>query len=407
MIAAPDLIMSTCTAHLKPLVIRAFFCLLLIPLSSLDADQSSSDPPATESDVRIVQSDLTDRIGKLLYLDPERVVLELVGGDRITIRPDRISFIEVDPQGRFDHSDIPETYSSRLWLTDGTYYRIEPRVTGDRLFWKNWSLEQVDAPLDRIRAFNRQLTTPPISSETEDLVVLENGDRIVGLIDRLGRDLHIEREDGTVLQIPFDRVASFVLLNEPVAESGPRIWSNGSDKFTVDRFQYEQGIGLIFSDHSGQQISSLHTVDALIFDPDRVLPLASLDPTVSGIEGQLRYHYPRPRIAPGTWPLDAPSLTVSGPIRLQWDLPQPGMGFLATALLPSSSRSHGNLELIVSDESGVLLKQVIDGKRPIFEIRLRIPGRRLVLELHEQENGPLQDSVRLEQAVLLAPPGSD
>ena len=399
--------MSTRTEHLKVLATGSLFCLMFIPLSSVDADQSSSDPPPTHSQVRIVRTDLTEHTGKLFYLDSERVVLELPGGDRSSIRPDQIAFIEVDPQDLFDHSDIPDTYSSRLWLTDGTYYRIDPRITGDQLIWKNWSLEQVDAPLDRILAFNRRMNDPPIPSENEDLVILENGDRIVGLIDRLGSDLHIERQDGTMIQVPFDRVASFVLLNETTAASGPRIWSNGSDKFTVDRFQYEQGIGLIFSDQSGQQISSLHTVDALVFDPDSVLPLAALDPTVSGLDGQLRYHYPRPHVAPGTWPLDAPSLTVSGPIRLQWNLPQPGMGFLATAILPSSLRRHGSLELIVSDESGVLLRQAIDGEDPTLEIRLRIPGRRLVLELHEQANGPLQDSIRLEQAVLLAPPESD
>ena len=394
--------MTTCRTHLN-----AFVFLLLLFWSPIDAAWAQTDQNTSDGEVRIVRSDLTEHIGTLVYLDSQRLVFEVEGGARTTIRPDQVAFIEVDPRRLTDRENLPVTYPGRLWLSDGTHYSTEPRITGDRVLWKNWMLDQVDAPLDRIRAFNRHRTTPPPSSESEDLVVLENGDRIVGLIDRLGKDLSIERSDGSVLQIPFDRVASFVLLNESVTESGPRLWSIAGDKFTFDQFQFEQGIGLILSDELKQQVSSLHRVDALVFDPVRVVPLASLDPTVSGLEGQLRYHYPGPRIAPGIWSLDAPPLTVSGPIRLRWNLPQPGMGFMATAILPSSSRRHGSLELIVSDESGVLLRQVIDGDEPIFEIRVRIPGRRLVLELHEQANGPLQDTIRLEQAVLLAPPESD
>ena len=52
------------------------------------------------------------------------------------------------------------------------------------------------------------------------MVVLENGDRIEGLIEGINQDLHIEQADGSLNDIPLDRIASFALVNDRISDSG-------------------------------------------------------------------------------------------------------------------------------------------------------------------------------------------
>ena len=369
-------------------------------------DHSESMNPSSLLDhVRIVRTDMEGVHGTLHFMDESSVVVQERDGDLVTIHPRSIAFIElIAPDSALESVD-PKPNSGRLWLVDGTHYSVKPRLSGNQVVWNNAILGRIEPSIERVRAFNRSSDAPPPTSDNGDLVVLGNGDRIEGLVDRIGRDLVIEQLDGSIVEFPFDRVASFSLLNETIPGNGSRLWSTNGDKIPFDDHRYVRGSDFTFSTGSEHACNLTRQVESIVFSNKLLVPLAQLTPEVSGIEGQLRYHNPDPVIEPGSWSLDAPPMLISGPIRLSFELPQPGMGFIAAAILPPTSRRLGSLELVVSDENGVLFEQVIDRDRPTADLRVRIPGRRMILELREHENGPLQDSIRLEQAILIAPTG--
>ena len=370
-------------------------------------DQDPSVTPTSGPRVEVVGFDLSVSSGTLAYLDPERLVLIEDGSDSRTVNPDEIAYLMVDgPDDSITRIQAP-SYSGRIWITDGSYYSTEPVVRRDSLIWKNDLVGRLSISLDDIVAFNSSSMTIPIPSPDDDLVVLENGDRIEGLIDEVDRNVRVEQADGSVIDIPLERVSSFTLINEESPSSSARMWSIDGDRIALDSYRYEEGLGLIFGDQRIHLPGLPGRVTSFTHDVDRLIPLVDQPVRTLGIEGKLRYHNPPPTNEVGIWPLDAAPMLISGPIRLEWDLPKPDLGLIASAVLPPTFQRHGSVELIISDETGELLRRVLTRDQPTCDIRLRIRGRRLVMELHENGDGPLQDSIRLQQAILVDAPITD
>lgn len=370
-------------------------------------EQDPSVTPTTGPQVEVVGFDLSVSNGTLAYLDHERLVL--IEGDSVprTVNPDEIAYLTVDGPDDSITRTPPPSYSGRIWLTDGSYYSTEPVVRRDSLIWKNDLVGRISASIDEMVAFNASSIDFPASSPDDDLVVLENGDRIEGLIGGVDRTIRVEQVDETEIDIPLERVSSFSLINEESPGSGARLWSIDGDRIALESYRYEEGLGLIFGDQRIHVPALPGRVTAITHDVDRLIPLADQPVRTLGIEGKLRYHNPPPTSEVGIWPLDAAPMLISGPIRLEWNLPKNDLGLIASAVLPSAFRRHGSVELIISDETGELLRRVLTRDQPTCDIRLRIRGRRLVMELHENGDGPLQDSIRLQQALLVDAPITD
>ena len=363
--------------------------------------QTQPEGLSSEASVEVVEYDFSKSRGTLIYFDHERLVLNTDGATTKAFNPNDIALVRINSVESPVSNAQTSTYPGRIWLTDGSHYSTEPIFRRGRLIWKNEMVGQIRASLDQIIAYNRSSIVFPESSPNDDLVVLKNGDRIEGLIDRIEGDLFIEQVDGSMNGIPLDRVGSFALINDPMPDSTARLWSVNGDKIAFDSFRYEQGLGLIFGERRIHVSDLPDQVVGFAYNVDRMTPLADLPVETSGITGQLRYHNPAPVNDGGFWPFDAPPMQISGPIRLEWDLPGNDLGLIATAVLPPAFRKHGSVELVISDESGELLRRVLTREDPTCDIRIRIRGDRLIMELHENGDGPIQDSIRLDQAILL------
>ena len=386
---------------LRNYVVRTLTCVFAGTLLTVSTHgQDAPEPAISGPDVEVFDYEFSSSSGNLIYFDRERLVLAVGGVTSRTFNPDDIAFVRIEP---IENSNPTKkgSHTGRLWLTDGSHYSTKPLFRRGNLIWKNEMIGQIEAPLDQIIAFNRSSITFPDSSQNDDLVVLENGDQIEGLVDRIDEKLFIEQVDGSMDGIPLERVDSFALINDRTPDTGARLWSVGGDKIAFDSFRYEQGLGLIFDERRIHVPTLPGQVTAFTYNIERITPLADLPVETSGIPGQLRYHTPAPVNQGGVWPLDASPILISGPIRLEWDLPRSGLGLIASAVLPSECRKYGSVELVISDKSGVLLRQVLTRDEPLCDIRIQIRGRQLTLELHDNGDGPLQDSIRLDQAILL------
>jgi hypothetical protein len=240
---------------------------------------------------------------------------------------------------------------------------------------------------------------PPHAAD-EDVVVLANGDQLHGLVATIGENVELERTDGMTVTVPLERVRSVALVNPPKPREGTHVWLIPGDEVSIESFRFDAGTGLRVGDHESLRPRS---ITAIAFDVGSLTPLAEMEPVISPIQGSPRYRVPRPRVSTGAWPLDAPWIELSGPLRVEWPLAKKGQGFVARAILPSHARRLGDVELVILDGERELYSVTLDRRSPSAEIAVRLPGDSLVIELREAGGGPLQDTVRLERALLLDP----
>ena len=355
---------------------------------------------AQSARVHVVEWDLTQTIGSLELLEADRAAVLDDAGERTLIAPEDIAFIEfISTVGSSGSTgDIGEVTNGLLRLVNGTRYTGWAEVEDDNFVWRNWWAGTVRPDLDEITSFVEHGRNTPPYAATEDLVVLANGDRIDGLVLDIGENIEVERMDGKTVRMPIERVKSVALVNPPQPSKGTRVWLLPGDEVPIESFRFDAGIGLRVGDHESLLPGS---ITAIAFDVGSIMPLSSVESVVSEIDGSPRYRIPKPKISAGAWPLDAPWIEISGPLRAKWKLDSAGLGFVARAVLPSRARRFGIVRLVVLDGDKELYSTKLDHRSPVADVAVRLPGDTLTIELREEDGSPLQDTVRLERALLL------
>ena len=349
------------------------------------------------AEVDVVKWDLSIQKGSLELLDSERVSIVSESEKRINIAPGAIAFVEFRSSTK-STGDIGEVSNGLLRLVDGTRYTGWAEVEGGQFVWRNWWSGTVRPKVESIYSFVEHGRNAPPHADGEDVVVLANGDVISGLVLDIGSNIEIELVDETIIAVPIDRVKSVALVNPLKPSRGTRVWLKPGDEISIDDYQFDQGIGLRVGDHETVLSTSM---TAIAFDVSGIQPLASIEPELLELEESPRYRIPRVSIPEGAWPLDAPWFELQGPLRAEWKLDAPGLGFVARVVLPEYAQKHGSVELVVLTGDEELYSMTLDSQRTSADIAVRVPGKTLVIELREGAGGPLQNTVRFERAVLL------
>ena len=362
----------------------------------------TNDSIAQSARVHVITWNLEQVTGSLELLESNRSTIIDSMGARTHIFPGDIAFIEfigtIESTG--STGDIGEVTNGLLRLVDGTRYTGWSEVGNGEFVWRNWWAGTVRPQVDEITSFVEQGREVPPHAADEDVVVLVNGDRLEGLVVSIGENLDLERLDGMTITVPLERVRSIALVNPQKPLKGTHVWLMPGDEVSIESFRFDSGTGLRVGEHESLMPRS---ITAMAFNVGGLTPLARIVPVISQIPGSPRYRVPKPHVSNGAWPLDAPRIELSGPLRIEWPLEQGGMGFVARAILPPRARRLGNVELVILDGERELYSVTLDRRSPTAEIAVRLPGDSLVIELREADGGPLQDTVRLERALLLDP----
>ena len=245
---------------------------------------------------------------------------------------------------------------------------------------------------------------PEIEDQSEDLIILANGDRLSGLVLDLTNSVEVERADTSVVSVPLERVDYVSLVNPVAKDSGVRAWLTRGDEVKISDFPFDAGTGLRIPGREPLMPTYLY---AIAFDAARVSPLADAPSRTSAIPGAPRYVTPDPEIKSGAWPLDAPPIGLMGPMRTEWLLPEAGMGLTTTLVLPSRYREHGDFDLVMFDGPDEIRSIRMNARNPRVAITVRLRTRSLAIEIREADSGPMQDYVRLERALLIHPREND
>ena len=307
---------------------------------------------------------------------------------------------------------------SVLRLTDGRRLvgKYDARLMDDApenvIRWSHAWLGVIEVPLERIASLAFIGSAEPPAQGAGDVLRLRNGDVLAGFIVGIDDDVAFELDDGTVIDIPVERIEAMTMVNPPADPTGLRLWFDdgtvigarsvrlGDDR--VLRFDGPLLTRLKMNEVDG--LSSprvdLERVEAMEFRPSRLIGLAELDvEEVDRVEP--RYVLPRPERVGPPQPAGLDAVAISGPIRVTWRIPAGSERFSTRAVLPEFAATYGSAELILVVDDEEVFRARLDGASRAKEINVPLSGRRLTLTLTSGGDGPVQDIIHLERPMIL------
>lgn len=314
----------------------------------------------------------------------------------------KIDFISMDVESNFLKTRFNAIRSTgTLRLADGGVLTGKPKQEADGFTWRNWWTGPITMPLEEIISFTLVETGERIeSSSVDDVVSLSNGDRISGFVDSIENGtITLEKEGGTVLEIPQESIDQAVFANRLVPTSGPTLWTTLGDRFVVDSISYDQDAGFMI----GKRPMSRDLISGFVFENDRITPLSSRPITLNETPKTPRYHLPRPVISRGSNQMDASIIELKGPLRAEWKLQSAGLRFVSTLVIPEASRQHAEMEIRILDGDDLLVSFEMDASNPTTDVSLRLSGEVLTLEILDSGGGPIMDRIELHEALLFSP----
>ena len=313
-----------------------------------------------------------------------------------------------------DPGGVPaEPPGGTLRLTDGQRFPGEAlsgaRPADDVLVWiqSSW-LGRMEVPLNRIESvvFSQGASVP--APGDADVLLLVNGDRVEGFVSALGDPISVEVLNdgpGHTIEIPLDRVAAVNMVTPRRRPSGRRVWARDGTVVDVDRLALgDDGLvrldGLPFVVEPGPRQVRLSAVLAVLFDPDRLVPFATLEPL--SVQGPAtRYVVPRPRVLGERAPLALPRVEFRGPLTVRYPLPERPAYFSGEARLPVMARPWGDCELVIRDDEREVFWARLSAQSPVATIGINVGGSVLTIEIRQGSAGPIQNHVVLHRAMLL------
>ena len=328
--------------------------------------------------------------------------------------------------------DAPETSAS-----GSSAKPAEPPVrwTHERLGGLSVAIDSVGTYTSDREPFDTPDSAAPPSTPTgSDLVWLLNGDRILGVVDHLGRTVRITpRERGSVpVEIDAAQIVQVRLSNPPVAPAGPTVWladgtvartaalsSPTRTQIRIDAARSESGPSPADASTPGRTAGNVYSIaDLLAFAPDasRLVPLAGLAVDSFSPVKPLIYADPVRILPPsgGVAPLGAADILLPGPMTARWRLPA-GAGricFAAALADENTAWSQCVVRVLVGTPGAEaeLARVELDRERRARNVNVDLakarPGDGILIAVEPGEHGPIQDSVVLRHALLLVNPAT-
>jgi hypothetical protein len=363
---------------------------------------------AADGDVLVVRRQLEVEPLRLVELTEGTLAGREPDGRQITVPLEEcLALVVEDADARAEAPGL-------LVLADGQ--RFPGQVAADLrpadvLAWSHARLGQLDVPVGSIRSVLLERgITPPVARE-QDIVRLTNGDLLEGLLTALGDPIRLKMVDsGAEIDIPLARVAAISIVSPDQPQRGRRVWLADGTVFDAREIRVSDDgyvrLTCSWSIAGTQPIRlRLDDVAGVLFDAERLLPLAALPPT--RIEGpETRYALPDPEILDAEAPLGLAAIRYRGPIVVRYALPPGTRRLAADAILPRGARQWGDYELRILDEDEEVFSATMSARAPAVDINVALTGTELTIELLPGAHGAVQDELILRRAMLLVESGS-
>lgn len=394
-------------------------CDLCVPLFSVVLLVASGSAAAAQDEVMLLTRQSVHERARLVAIGDSTVEVRESAGDlRVIPITELVGFINFSVA-------IQPPRTGALTLRDGQRYPGDPMPdsrgtpgSSTQIVWDHRWLGPMRFDIEDVDwiAFNRNAARPLVGES--DVVILANGDRIEGFVNAIGRTLRIEREDDSQIEIDLNRVHSLRLVNPPraLAEGVHRVWLNNGTVFDATSIRLSDDGLLRLSPAAESEVRELHQhlsmIAGVLFDPEALIPLASLDP--HDVEGPpIRYTIPLPEVSARQTALGLRDITLRGPMIARYRIPPPRHGesstgraaparrLLATVRLVHDSSPWPNCEVVIRDDDREVLRVHLDRDTPDAEVMIDLHGSELSIEITEGRHGPVLDHVIIERGMIV------
>lgn len=311
-----------------------------------------------------------------------------------------------------------------LRLTDGQVvpgFLVTPDNPGETISWRSRRIGQFSIPLERASSvLLADIPTDPTKPQ-RDAAILSNHDRVEGFVEAIGKQLVIE-VDKQRNPIPIERVAWIGLANPAEPGSLPLVFLSDGSVLSTSELSSVVPAGKptpqsttataqwALASESGTGVIDLDAIDAILFDPRAIVPLADIPvERTTGLQG--RRWTPTPEIsASDTVPIGLASISISGPAQVDWKLPSGSVKFGAEFALPPDAVAWGNalISVLASDASGAfseVARADLSAERPAAEIVADVTGAQtLRIEVRGKAYSDVQARVTLRQPMMMRRP---
>jgi len=310
-----------------------------------------------------------------------------------------------------------------LRLTDGQVvpgFLLTSDAPGENVTWRSRRIGQFAVPLERASSVLFAEVAHDTTKPQKDTAILGNNDRVEGFVEGIGKQLAIEVE-GKKTSLPIERVAWIALANPLVPGALPLVYLNDGSVLTTSELASSTPPGKAatsatataqwaLASESGTGVVDLDGIDAILFDPRAIVPLASIAIDKSaGLDG--RRWTPTPEVsAADAAPIGLASITISGPAQVNWKLPAGCTKFGTSASLPPDAAAWGNATVLVlaAGPSGTfkeVAKADLTADKPAAEIVADVTdAQSLRIEVKGKAYSDVQARVILQQPVLMRKP---
>ena len=288
----------------------------------------------------------------------------------------------------------------------------------DELVWEQMSGEEIAVPLDEIdRLTIVPGDTPRRPDEVDDLIVLRNGDRLGGFVDRIDTSVALD-QSGRLVEVPLERVAVIDLANPVEAFDGTLVWLGDGTIVGVSGFR-RAGEGRVEPvpargerepSESNDFSMALSEIAAVAFDRRALVALGSIAPEFQSPGEGRRWSAPAEVVSESA-ALSTPDIVLPGPMTVRWVLPAGVTRFATRAELPTTMWVWGDCELVVTmttrdGDEIELARRRLCAETPEAWINVLLDdsqagNRRLTITVEEGRYGPIQDRVVLRRPMLL------
>lgn len=382
----------------------------------------------------LLDASLTPRVVDVIALDDTGVTVIGPGDEPVVY--DIAQIVALAPMGTWHDAGNDPTLTRRgalttrtglLVLTDGQRLTGAPTGidTGDEtIAWSNARLGGVRVPLEYVdrlhmpRIIDSDNIPEPLTNGLDDVVLLNNGDRLVGFVESIGNQTRIEPLTGGALSLDSSSIDQISLATDPAEASGTVVWLSDGSVVSLESYetaQMNEQIAVLgtlapgpIASPSGERTPSeaddrlhalqmdfpLESVRAVSFAAGSLVPISSLESVAEGPGIRVDHA--------GAAALGARDILLPGPMRVTWALPERTRRIALTASLPIESRAWGDLELIVTLDDREVARQTINAVNPSVDLAFDARGERsLTIEIEEGAFGPIQDRIVISRGLVL------
>lgn len=305
-----------------------------------------------------------------------------------------------------DDAWVPRPSRMRVFLADGQVFPGS-FIGGDQdhITIRHPWMDQMRIPLDDVSRVEFGPSNPMVTDDSQDHVLLTNGDVLTGFIESIEDPVVIEvtRDDVELFEIPLDRIAEVRLAGDPAPPRWPRAWFVDGLQLTAPSIRIDETGRVKMPRHefmTGEfgRYPGIDEIVAIVIDGDRFKPLSGVGVKTVPID-PIRRVNPDPQRLDVARVLDLSDLRMSGPVQHEFSMKGGFNRFRTVLERPRNSDNWSPPLVEIGVDDRILWSGRVEGSLPL-DIELPDGSESLVIRIDCGDHGPIHCGVVFRDPIM-------